>query len=70
MTSAKDDARRIPNCDGSSAVEYAVLIVVAIAVLVGMSLYVKHAMSGRWRNMADQFGFGRQYEPGKTVRGQ
>ncbi len=50
-----------------SAIEYAVLIAVAVAALVGMSVYTKRAMMGKWRTVGDTFGYGRQYEPGMTV---
>ena len=47
---------------GQSAIEYAVLIAATVAALVGMSVYTKRALSGRWRQVGDTFGFGRQYE--------
>ncbi len=51
---------------GFLALEYAVLIVIVIAALVGISIYLKRALSGRWRTVGDTFGYGRQYEPGVT----
>jgi len=61
---------QIPNTKtknkGSLSIEYALLIAVVIAALVGMSVYFIKALSGRWRQAADTFGSGRQYEPGKT----
>ena len=51
---------------GLSTIEYAVLIAVIVAALVGMSFYIKRALSGKWRDVGDSFGFGRQYEPGVT----
>ena len=50
-----------------SAVEYAVLIAIVVAALVGMSVYAMRALSGKWRQAGDTFGYGRQYEPTKTV---
>lgn len=47
---------------GQSAIEYAALIAVVVAALVGMSVYTKRALNGRWRAVGDSFGFGRQYE--------
>lgn len=44
-----------------SIVEYVITLVVIVAALVGMSLYIKRAISGRWRQSADVIGFGRQY---------
>jgi len=51
---------------GFLAMEQAVLITVVVAALVGMSFYIKRALSGKWRDVGDSFGFGRQYEPGVT----
>jgi Flp pilus assembly pilin Flp len=51
---------------GSFSIEYAVLIVVLASAVVGMSVYMKRAISGRWRQSADTFGQGRQFEPGVT----
>ena len=50
-----------------STLEYSLLIAVAIAALITMSVYIKRAVSGRFKDTADSFGFGRQYEPGVTV---
>ena len=38
-----------------------------IAAVLGMSIYVKRALEGRWRQVGDTFGHGRQYEPGVTT---
>lgn len=51
---------------GSFSIEYAVLIAIVIAAVLGMSVYTKRALSGRWREVGDVFGHGRQYEPGVT----
>ena len=47
---------------GQTALEYAALIAIVSAALVGMSLYTRRALSGRWKTVGDAFGFGRQYE--------
>ena len=52
---------------GQSAIEYAVLIAVIVAAILGMSVYSARALKGKWRNVGDTFGFGRQYEPGTTT---
>lgn len=49
------------------AIEYAILIAVVTAALIGMMVYMKRALCGKWRTSADTFGYGRQYEPGVTV---
>lgn len=51
-----------PRQAGEFSVEYATLVVVVAAALVGMSIYVKRALQGRWRAVGDVFGQGRQYE--------
>ncbi len=42
-------------------VEYAILITIVVAALIGMAVYFKRALSGKWREAADSFGHGRQY---------
>lgn len=51
---------------GVSIVEYSILIAVVAAALIGMQIYLKRAICGNWRAAGDVFGFGRQFEPGKT----
>lgn len=51
---------------GSLLLEYSFFIAVIIAALLCMQVYVKRAVCGRWRQSADVFGLGRQYEPGVT----
>ena len=52
---------------GQSAIEYAALIGIVVAALVGMSVYTKRALMGKWRQAGDTFGHGRQFEPGRTA---
>ena len=59
MTNAEFGARK----QGSFSLEYATLIVLVAAAMIGMAVYVKRALSGRWRSAGDAFGHGRQYEP-------
>ena len=47
---------------GFSVIEYAVLIAVLVAALIGTSIYLKRSISGKWREVADTFGYGRQYQ--------
>lgn len=54
---------------GFLAIEYAFLIAIVVASLIGMSIYLKRSIIGKWREAADTFGFGRQYEPGVTKVG-
>ena len=50
---------------GSFSLEYAALLVIVAAAMIGMAIYVKRALSGRWRSVGDTFGQGRQYEVSK-----
>ncbi len=52
---------------GQSALEYAALAAIVAAALVGMSVYTKRALMGKWRTVGDAFGSGRQFEPARTV---
>jgi len=55
---------------GSTAIEYAVLIAIFIAALLTMSVYIKRAISGKWRSVGDSFGFGRLYDPQTNTWGR
>ena len=45
-----------------SVLEDATMIAVMAAMLLAMSIYVKRALCGRWRQVGDVFGSGRQFE--------
>lgn len=47
----------------SFSIEYALLLAIVVAVLIGMSVYMKRALCGKWRSVGDTFGQGRQYQP-------
>ncbi|MDP3723311.1 MAG: hypothetical protein Q8R91_07435 [Candidatus Omnitrophota bacterium] len=38
------------------------MIAILAAALVGVAVYAKRALAGKWRQVGDTFGFGRQYE--------
>jgi len=46
---------------GQSAVEYALVIIVAIAALLAINAYMKKGMQGRLKESTDQIG--RQFDP-------
>ncbi len=48
-----------------SIIEYSLIVAVVVAALFGIQIYIKRAISGRWRQAADSFGFGRQYDSPK-----
>ena len=47
---------------GVSILEYAILISVLLLALFAMQNYLRRAISSKWREAADTFGGGRQYE--------
>ncbi len=47
---------------GISVIEYSMLVAVAVAALLSMSIYLKRAICGHWRQAGDAFGYGRQYD--------
>jgi Flp pilus assembly pilin Flp len=49
-------------CKGFSALEYAVLVMIVVSGLIAMSSYLRRSLCGKWRQAADGFGFGRQYD--------
>ena len=60
----QDSAFRVPHSAlrGSFSLEYAVLVAVVVAALIGMSIYMKRALQGKWRAVGDTFGHGKQYK--------
>jgi Flp pilus assembly pilin Flp len=50
---------------GQSIIEYALVIGVVVAALVGTQAYIKRGLQGRLRDAADTLG--QQYEPKNTV---
>ena len=54
-------ARSKQGCAGQGTLEYAMLVAVVVAALIGMQVYLKHAMSGRLKGAGDQMG--QQWDP-------
>jgi Flp pilus assembly pilin Flp len=52
----------IRHIKGITMIEYSLIVAVAAAAILGMSVYIKRAVSGRWRQSVDTFGYGRQYD--------
>jgi Flp pilus assembly pilin Flp len=52
---------------GTSIIEYSLIIAAVAVALIGMSIYLKRAVSGKWKQSVDVFGYGRQYEKDKTI---
>jgi Flp pilus assembly pilin Flp len=45
---------------------YAALIAMVALAMVAMSKYLRRSLQGKYRDAADVFGGGTQYEPGAT----
>ena len=48
---------------GFLSLEYVILVAIVVAALVGMAVYFRRSLCGKWRQAADVFGYGRQYKP-------
>ena len=55
---------------GQAVLEYCILVVILVAALMAAKRFFKAVIMGRWQQTADSFGFGRQYEPGRTTIAQ
>jgi Flp pilus assembly pilin Flp len=51
---------------GASIIEYSLIIAAVAFGLIGMSIYLKRAISGKWKQSVDVFGYGRQYGKNAT----
>ena len=51
---------------GFLSLEYAFLIAVVVVALIALSVYLRRALCGKWRDAGDTFGYGRQYDQGAT----
>ncbi len=49
--------------NGQSIVEYAVIIIMFIAVFIVMGAYYKRSLQGRYRQAGDMLGGGEQHTP-------
>ena len=57
---------KMRNLRAASIIEYSLLLAVMVAAILGMQIYLKRAICGRWRQAADTFGYGRQYDAPKV----
>lgn len=48
---------------GVFTIQFALTILIFAVGLIGIAVYLKRALSYRWREAGDTFGYGRQYEP-------
>jgi Flp pilus assembly pilin Flp len=52
---------------GQSLLEYALMIVVLLAVIIAMNVYFKRGLQGRWKQTTDQIGEQFTTRPGTNV---
>jgi Flp pilus assembly pilin Flp len=55
------------NKRAQSFVEYAALIAIIVAAIVAIVSYMGRSISGRYRDSADVYGGGTQYDPSVTT---
>lgn len=55
---------KIKNKRAMSILEYSALISAIVIALLTMQIFLKSAVQGKWKEAADTFGHGRQYEWG------
>lgn len=54
---------------GQSMIEYAIVMAIVVAALLGIRQAMVAHLCGGWRATLDQFGHGHQYEPNVTTSG-
>ena len=59
--------RKIRQRNGSSVLEYSMVIAVVLLALLAFHRYIYRAMAGKWKEAGDTFGYGKQYDPEKTT---
>ena len=52
--------------NGSSVIDYALLLCLVVVTLVIMGGYIQRSIHGKWKDMTDVYGRGRQY-PGTVI---
>ncbi len=58
--------RKLKYCFGQSTMEYAVLLALVAAAIVGMQIYVRRGIQGRIKNLANEIS-PEHYEAGTTI---
>lgn len=59
--------RLLPGRRGMTTLEYSVLVLALFLALFAMQTIIRRVISGKWKNAADGFGSGRQYEAGVST---
>lgn len=55
------------NRKGITSLEYAVLVIALILAIVAVQTTLRRAIASKWKETADSFGSGRQYDPAVTT---
>ena len=55
------------NRTGTAVVEYIVMLMLLVAGMAAMQPFIARAFNGSWKKSGDSFGYGRQYEAGKSM---
>jgi hypothetical protein len=58
---------KILNKKAISVIEYSVLFIIIITAFVVMQNYLQRGINGSWEQSGKSFGFGRQYDPQRTI---
>jgi Flp pilus assembly pilin Flp len=58
---------KILNKKAYALLEYAVLFTIIIFAFLIMRSYIQHGISGSWGKAGQSIGFGRQYDPQRTI---
>lgn len=53
----------------SAVIDYTLLIVAVVSTLLIMGAFLRRGISGKWKDMADIFGKGRQYAGQIIIQG-
>lgn len=58
---------RIKDANASSVIEYIVMILLVVGGMAVMQPFIARALNGTWKKSGETFGYGRQYQAGKTA---
>lgn len=59
--------RKISRTRATSILEYTALLTIILVAFLFFQKYIVRGFAGRWKEAGDSLGYGRQYDPTKTV---
>ncbi len=59
--------RYIREKKAQAALEYIVMITIIVMAIFIFQKYILRGMAGKWKTTGDSFGYGRQYDPKRTL---